>query len=135
VASRRVGRDPSGGSCEQNCGGFAICCNSVFLFRARTLEHSGRRVNRQISTHWAERGGDSVDPGGASLVSREGDFGFSPENGTPGEGHDVMLVNFSKPGQPLTLELTRFAFNCPEGDQVQVPGMAPIACPAAIRPS
>jgi hypothetical protein len=52
-----------------------------------------------------------------------------------GEGHDVMLVNFSKPGQPLTLELTRFAFNCPEGDQVQVPGMAPIACPAAIRPS
>jgi hypothetical protein len=46
-----------------------------------------------------------------------------------------MLVNFSKPGQPLTLELTRFAFNCPEGDQVQVPGMAPIACPAAIRPS
>jgi hypothetical protein len=63
---------------------------------------------------------------GASLVSREGDFGFSPENGTPGEGHDVMLVNFSKQGQPLTLELTRFAFNCPEADQVQVPGMAPI---------
>ena len=37
-----------------------------------------------------------------------------------------MLVNFSKPGQPLTLEPTRFAFNCPEGDQVQVPDMAPI---------
>jgi len=63
---------------------------------------------------------------GASLISREGDFGFSPENGTPGEGHDVMLVNFSKPGEPLRLELTRFAFNCPEGDQVRVPGMAPI---------
>ncbi len=63
---------------------------------------------------------------GASLVSREGDFGFSKENGTPPEGHDIELVNFSKPGEPLRLELTRFAFNCPEADQVRAPGMAPI---------
>ena len=63
---------------------------------------------------------------GASLVSREGDFGFSKENGTPPEGHDIELVNFSKPGEPLRLELTRFAFNCPQADQVRVPGMAPI---------
>jgi len=63
---------------------------------------------------------------GASLVSREGDFGFSKENGTPPEGHDIELVNFSKPGEPLQLELTRFAFNCPQADQVRVPGMAPI---------
>ncbi len=63
---------------------------------------------------------------GASLISREGDFGFSPENGTPGEGHDVALVNFSKPGEPLQLEISRFAFNCPEFDQVRIPGMAPI---------
>ena len=62
---------------------------------------------------------------GASLVSREGDFGFSKENGTPPEGHDIQLVNFSKPGEPLKLELTRFAFNCPEADQIRIPGRAP----------
>jgi glucose/arabinose dehydrogenase len=62
---------------------------------------------------------------GASLVSREGDFGFSPENGTPGEGHDVMLVNYSKPGEPLQLQLSRFAFNCAEADQIRIPGRAP----------
>jgi glucose/arabinose dehydrogenase len=48
---------------------------------------------------------------GAALVAREGDFGFSAANGTPEEGHDVQLVNFSPLGQPLTLELSRFAYN------------------------
>lgn len=48
---------------------------------------------------------------GAALVSREGDFGFSKANGTPEAGHDVELVNFSRPGEPLRLELSRFAFN------------------------
>jgi glucose/arabinose dehydrogenase len=48
---------------------------------------------------------------GAALVSREGDFGFSAANGTPEAGHDVELVNFSRPGEPLQLELSRFAFN------------------------
>jgi glucose/arabinose dehydrogenase len=62
---------------------------------------------------------------GASLVSREGDFGFSKENGTPPEGHDIQLVNFSAPGEPLKLELTRFAFNCPQPDQIRIPGRAP----------
>ncbi len=48
---------------------------------------------------------------GAALVGREGDFGFSAANGTPEAGHDVELVNFSRPGEPLKLELSRFAFN------------------------
>jgi len=51
---------------------------------------------------------------GAALVSREGDFGFSPANGEPEEGHDIQLVNFSRPGEdgPLQLlSLQRFAFN------------------------
>jgi glucose/arabinose dehydrogenase len=48
---------------------------------------------------------------GAALVAREGDFGFSAANGTPEEGHDVQLVNFGRPGEPLKLELSRFAFN------------------------
>ncbi len=38
----------------------------------------------------------------------------------------MALVNFSKPGEPLQLEISRFAFNCPEFDQVRIPGMAPI---------
>jgi hypothetical protein len=48
---------------------------------------------------------------GTVLIAREGDFGFSPANGEPEEGHDVDLVNFSRPGEPLRVELARFAFN------------------------
>jgi len=48
---------------------------------------------------------------GAALAGREGDFGFSKANGIPEEGHDVQLINFSKPGEPLQLKLQRFAFN------------------------
>src|SRR5438874_969287 len=48
---------------------------------------------------------------GAALAGREGDFGFSKANGTPEEGHDVQLINFSKPGEPVQLKLERFAFN------------------------
>jgi hypothetical protein len=48
---------------------------------------------------------------GAALVAREGDFGFSAANGSPEAGHDVELVNFSKKGDPLQLQLQRFAHN------------------------
>src|SRR5438046_1162542 len=48
---------------------------------------------------------------GAALAGREGDFGFSKANGTPEEGHDVQLINFSRPGEPLQLQLQRFAHN------------------------
>src|SRR6266478_3167310 len=48
---------------------------------------------------------------GAALAGREGDFGFSKGNGTPEEGHDVQLINFSRPGEPLQLQLQRFAYN------------------------
>ena len=48
---------------------------------------------------------------GAALVSREGDFGFSKANGSPEAGHDVELVNFSKEGDPLQLQLSLFAHN------------------------
>jgi glucose/arabinose dehydrogenase len=54
---------------------------------------------------------------GAALVAREGDFGFSKGNGEPEEGHDIQLVNFSKPGEPLELSLSRFAFNCRPANQ------------------
>jgi len=58
---------------------------------------------------------------GAALVAREGDFGFSPGNGEPKEGHDIQLVNFSRPGQPLQISLSRFAFNCPQAAQAHGP--------------
>jgi glucose/arabinose dehydrogenase len=48
---------------------------------------------------------------GAALVAREGDFGFSAGNGSPEAGHDVELVNFSRPGEPLQLQLNIFAQN------------------------
>lgn len=48
---------------------------------------------------------------GAALIAREGDFGFSAENGIPGAGHDVELVNFSRPGEPLQLQFSLFARN------------------------
>jgi hypothetical protein len=54
---------------------------------------------------------------GAALVAREGDFGFSGPNGKPNEGHDIQLVNFSKKKDALQLELSRFAFNCRQGQQ------------------
>ncbi|HEV7477495.1 MAG TPA: hypothetical protein VGO02_07145 [Burkholderiales bacterium] len=53
----------------------------------------------------------------AVLVSREGDFGFSPENGNPSAGHDVELVNFTSDDDPAELLLSRFAFNCARSEQ------------------
>jgi len=58
---------------------------------------------------------------GAALVAREGDFGFSAGNGEPEEGHDIQLVNFSRRGEPLTLSLSRFAFNCKAENQQHTP--------------
>ncbi|HKQ64345.1 MAG TPA: hypothetical protein VJZ73_05030, partial [Methylomirabilota bacterium] len=56
---------------------------------------------------------DKVDRGDA-LVTREGDFGFSPGNGTPIEGHDVERVQWTSTG----ILLSRFAFNCKAANQV-----------------
>ena len=51
---------------------------------------------------------------GAALYTLEGDFGFSAANATapaPEVGHEVKLINFSAPGQPLVLKIMRFARN------------------------
>jgi hypothetical protein len=61
---------------------------------------------------------------GAALVAREGDFGFSPANGDPEEGHDIQLVNFSAQGAPLALQLSRAIFNCPKAHQTHLPNGA-----------
>jgi glucose/arabinose dehydrogenase len=48
---------------------------------------------------------------GAALIGREGDFGFSAGNGSPEAGHDIELVNFSQPNDPLQLQTSVFAHN------------------------
>jgi glucose/arabinose dehydrogenase len=61
----------------------------------------------------------------AVLMGREGDFGFSPENGSPAEGHDIELVNFTDPNNPQEMQLSRFAFNCPQASQGHAPDGSP----------
>jgi len=61
--------------------------------------------------------GDKVTKGDA-LVTREGDFGFSPANGTPIEGHDIERVQWTSDGGII---LSRFAFNCRQANQVTDP--------------
>jgi glucose/arabinose dehydrogenase len=68
---------------------------------------------------------------GAALVAREGDFGFSSANGEPEAGHDIELVNFSKPGEPLRISQSRFAFNCRVADQQHDPDGTPRCMDAA----
>jgi glucose/arabinose dehydrogenase len=54
-----------------------------------------------------------VEPG-AALYALEGDFGFSAANASePAHevGHEVKLINFSKPGEPLRLQISDFAHN------------------------
>jgi hypothetical protein len=57
---------------------------------------------------------------GAALVTREGDFGFSPPNGNPEGGHDVLAFNFSQAG-PFSYTKQRFAFNCSVANQTHTP--------------
>ena len=69
---------------------------------------------------------------GAALAGREGDFGFSKGNGTPEEGHDIQLINFSRPGEPLQLELQRFAHNT-TFEQAFVDGIRGINRPVDLK--
>ena len=78
---------------------------------------------------------------GAALAALEGDFGFSASNSSPpfplacGKGptpesacneigHEVKVINFSGPGEPLTLTNQRFAKNN-SGDQAFISPTAP----------
>jgi glucose/arabinose dehydrogenase len=69
---------------------------------------------------------------GAALVAREGDFGFSAANGEPEAGHDIELVNFSGPGEPLQLQQTRFAHNT-TFEQAFVDGLRGINRPVDLK--
>jgi glucose/arabinose dehydrogenase len=67
----------------------------------------------------------------AVLLSREGDFGFSPANGDPVLGHDVELINFVS-DDPSELQQSRFAFNCPRSAQRHDPRGNP-TCEVAVK--
>jgi glucose/arabinose dehydrogenase len=67
----------------------------------------------------------------AVLLSREGDFGFSPANGDPVLGHDVELINFLS-DDPTELQMSRFAFNCPRNRQDHNPDGSP-TCEVAVK--
>jgi hypothetical protein len=69
---------------------------------------------------------------GAALIAREGDFGFSAANGDPEAGHDIELVNFSGPGEPLQLSQVRFAFN-KTFEQAFVDGLRGINRPVDLK--
>ena len=72
---------------------------------------------------------------GAALYSLEGDFGFSASNATepaPEVGHEVKLINFSKPGDPLELKILRFAFN-KTTDQAFVSGIDGFNRPTNVK--
>src|SRR2546427_2245110 len=69
---------------------------------------------------------------GAALAGREEDLGFSKGNGTPEEGHDIQLINFSRPGEPLQLQLQRFAHHT-TFEQAFVDGLRGINRPVDLK--
>lgn len=72
---------------------------------------------------------------GAALYSLEGDFGFSAANATdPAHeiGHEIKLINFSQPGQPLALNIMSFAHNN-TFDQAFVSGIHGMNRPTNVR--
>jgi len=72
---------------------------------------------------------------GAALYALEGDFGFSAANATsPAHevGHEIKLINFSKPGEPLTLQISGFAHNN-TFDQAFVSGIHGLNRPTNVR--
>jgi hypothetical protein len=73
---------------------------------------------------------------GAALYTLEGDFGFSAPNATdpaPEVGHEVKLINFSGPGEPLVLKIMRFAHNPVGQDQAFVSGLHNFNRPLNVR--
>jgi len=72
---------------------------------------------------------------GAALYTLEGDFGFSASNATePAHevGHEVKLINFSKPHEPLALNITGFAHNN-TFDQAFISGIHGLNRPTNVR--
>jgi glucose/arabinose dehydrogenase len=119
--------NPQGGPADDLCPGFPVCNAALFAPPQTPVGHVLASPPQPPVAPLAIEPTDVAAVGpdfapksfahgvvrrGAAFVAREGDFGFSPRNGTPIVGHDIELVNFSRKGEPLQLELSRFAFNC-----------------------
>jgi glucose/arabinose dehydrogenase len=129
--------NPQGGPADDLCPTFPVCNPLLFASPQTPVGHVLAFPPQPIVAPLALEPADVAAVGpdfvpnsfadgrvvrrGAALVSREGDFGFSPRNGTPILGHDVELVNFSKQGDAPKLELSRFAFNCRQSMQTHDP--------------
>jgi hypothetical protein len=75
---------------------------------------------------------------GAALYSLEGDFGFSASNATPPApeaGHEVKLINFSNPDEPLELKIQRFAHNTTFEQAFPTPPTGGVALRGFNRPT
>jgi glucose/arabinose dehydrogenase len=89
------------------------------------LDHPPQQITSPLAIEAADSSFTGIDfvPGsfagglvkrGAALYTLEGDFGFSAANATspaPEVGHEIKLINFSRPNQPLELKIMRFAHN------------------------
>jgi glucose/arabinose dehydrogenase len=72
---------------------------------------------------------------GAALYALEGDFGFSKGNATapaPEVGHEIKIINFSAPNEPLALKTLRFAHNT-TFEQAFVDGLRGFNRPTNVR--
>ena len=129
--------NPTGGPADDLCGPVfnPVACAAVIKAKDTPVRHVLAYPPQGVTAPLAIEPADSSMAGidfvpnsfvhgvigkGAAMVAREGDFGFSGPNGNPEEGHDIQLVNFSKPGAPLALQLSRAIFNCPVAHQAHL---------------
>lgn len=120
--------NPKGGPADDLCPAFPVCDPRLFTPPQTPVGNILAFPPQQIVAPLALEPADVAAVGldfapnaflggvvkkNAVLLSREGDFGFSPGNGDPILGHDIELINFTKQGNPNELLMSRFAFNCP----------------------
>jgi glucose/arabinose dehydrogenase len=132
--------NPKGGPADDLCPAFPVCDPRLFLPPqtpvGNILAFPPQPIAAPLAIEPADVAAVGLDfapkafVGGvvkknAVLLSREGDFGFSPGNGDPIVGHDIELINFTKQDNPHELQMSRFAFNCPRSAQDHDPDGSP----------
>lgn len=144
LASTQRAFDPIGGPSDDLCAGLSAsqCAATVQAQDVpvkSVLDHSPQTPVLPLSLLDADSSPSGIDfagkafasplaPVGAAMLTREGDFGFSPPNGDPEGGHDLLAFNPSRPGQPYSLSKLRFAFNCLAADQRSNPSTGAPTC-------
>ncbi len=146
--------NPVGGPADDLCKSppnppFPACIPNVLaedVPMADVLDHPPQSITSPLAIEAADSSFTGIDfvpssftsglvQRGAALYTLEGDFGFSAGNATspaPEVGHEVKVVSFSKPGQPLQLQILGFARNN-TGDQAFVSGKDSFNRPTNVR--